>query len=341
MSPGLSNFQIPPPANWQDFESLCWDLWRAIWNDPNTQKNARQGQPQNGVDIFGRPDNGNEWAGVQCKVKNNYNEKSLTEEEILVEVEKAKSFDPKLKSFTIATSGKRDVKFEAISRIITDKHLALGLFPVHIWSWDDILMRLDEHPEIIERHYRALISLLVKTQRPKLSIACCVTDPKTPDKRLMQSAIQDGVAGVITPRSRYHLRITISNSGNADARHARVIISFEEIDIVRVINGPNYRIDNLRNRQPTLQWDNPIGVVYANPNAADSVWELEVKLHKNRWGIISWEAQAQDMNFVNGRFVLLGLESARPNLEIKPYYLQRYEDFWGSENNQRAKMSGH
>ena len=332
MSPGLSNFQIPPPANWQDFEALCYDLWRAIWKDPNTQKNARQGQPQNGVDIFGMPNEGNVWAGVQCKGKDNYSEKALAEKEIFTEVEKAKSFNPKLKSFTIVTSGKRDGKAQELGRIITDKHLAVGLFPVHIWCWDDVLMRLDEYPEIIKKHYSALISLLVTAQTPKLVVACCVTNPKTPDKRLMQSAIRDGVAGVITPRSQYRLQITIGNIGNVDARHAGLIISFDEIDIVKVIHGPNHRIDSLRDKQPTLQWDNTFGIIYANSSAA--VWELEVKLHKNRWGTISWEAQARDMNYINGKYVLLGIEAAKPNHEIKPYYLTRYEDFWAGDNKQ-------
>lgn len=63
--PLFNALQIPPPANWQDFETLCCDLWRRIWNDPNTQKNGRQGQPQHGVDIYGRPGEGHEWAGVQ------------------------------------------------------------------------------------------------------------------------------------------------------------------------------------------------------------------------------------------------------------------------------------
>ncbi|APV44465.1 hypothetical protein Dform_01131 [Dehalogenimonas formicexedens] len=149
----LSSFQVPPPANWQDFESLCCDLWRAIWKDPDTQKNGRQGQPQHGVDIFGRPNQGTSWAGVQCKGKDNYAEKSLTEEEVESEVEKAKSFKPSLKSFAIATSGKRDAKIQQLGRNITDKHLLQGLFPFRVWSWDDILEKLDEYPDIVEKYY--------------------------------------------------------------------------------------------------------------------------------------------------------------------------------------------
>jgi len=152
----LSNLQVPPPANWQDFESLCCDLWRAIWKDPNTQKNGRQGQQQHGVDISGRPDQGASWAGVQCKGKDNYGGGSLTEGEVEAEVEKAKSFKPPLACFIIATSGKRDVAIQEIARGITEKHSAIGLFSFHIWSWDDILSHLDEYPDVIEKYYAGL-----------------------------------------------------------------------------------------------------------------------------------------------------------------------------------------
>lgn len=154
--PRFSSFQIPPPSKWQDFESLCCDLWREIWKDPNTQKNGRQGQPQHGVDIFGRPDQGELWAGVQCKGKDNYAEKTITEEEVETEVEKAKSFTPRLSQFIIATSGKRDANIQKVARRITEKNLSKGLFSVYIWSWQDILDRLEEFPEIIESYYSGL-----------------------------------------------------------------------------------------------------------------------------------------------------------------------------------------
>ena len=95
----LSNFQYPPPKNWQDFEKLCRDLWREIWRDPNTQKNGRSGQDQHGVDVYGRPNEGEKWAGVQCKGKDNYSNKTVTEKELLEEVEKAKNFTPALSTW--------------------------------------------------------------------------------------------------------------------------------------------------------------------------------------------------------------------------------------------------
>jgi hypothetical protein len=100
---------IPPPKNWQDFEYLCWLLWRDIWNDPKTQKNGRQGQPQYGVDIFGQPERQFAWHGIQCKGKHALYGAQLTKDEIDIETEKAKSFSPRLGHFIIATTSPRDI----------------------------------------------------------------------------------------------------------------------------------------------------------------------------------------------------------------------------------------
>ena len=106
--PNFLNSQVPPPRHWQDFEDMCCDLWREIWDDRNTQKNGRQGQSQNGVDVYGRPNQGQSWAGVQCKGKDNYADKSLTEKEVEEEVTKAKSFEPPLSEFIIASTGPKE-----------------------------------------------------------------------------------------------------------------------------------------------------------------------------------------------------------------------------------------
>ena len=74
--------QINPPANWQDFEDLCHKLWREIWGDLDTQKHGRQGQSQNGVDIFGKPIYQEGYCGVQCKGKNNNYNSQLTIKEL-------------------------------------------------------------------------------------------------------------------------------------------------------------------------------------------------------------------------------------------------------------------
>lgn len=43
-----------PPKSWEEFEDLCADLYVLIWKDPETQKHGRQGQPQGGIDIYGK-----------------------------------------------------------------------------------------------------------------------------------------------------------------------------------------------------------------------------------------------------------------------------------------------
>ncbi|MHB8103515.1 MAG: SIR2 family protein [Methanosarcina sp.] len=149
--PRFSSLQIPPPSNSSKFESLCCDLWREIWEDPNTKKNGRRGQTQNGVDIYGRPHNGDLWSGIQCKCKNIDLNKNLTESEVKEEVRKAKNFEPKLSEFIIATTGPKDAKIEELARNITQEHLKESLFSVNIWGWEDIKDHLSL--EIANRYY--------------------------------------------------------------------------------------------------------------------------------------------------------------------------------------------
>ena len=58
-------------------------------------------------------------AGIQSKGKDNYSDKSLTKDEVRHEVEKAKSFTPKLSQFIIATTSLKDGKLQELARSIT------------------------------------------------------------------------------------------------------------------------------------------------------------------------------------------------------------------------------
>jgi hypothetical protein len=135
------------PANWQDFETLCKKLWGEIWNCPEIQKNGRLGQEQAGVDVFGIPAGEAAYYGIQCKGKTEYNDKHLqfTEAEIKKEIEKAKTFDPKLKKFYLATTALNDVKIQAFVRQKNIEHLHANLFEVHLFCWESIAELIDEH----------------------------------------------------------------------------------------------------------------------------------------------------------------------------------------------------
>ncbi len=155
-----TNTQQKPPTNWQDFQLLCTDLWRQIWNDPGTQPNGRSGQPQHGVDICGRPNRGSSWEGIQCKGKDTRYGKTVTNKELWEEVKKAKAFSPRIDNYILATTAPDDGKIQQIAREITADHLKQGLFSVEVWGWDSIHQRLTDYPQVYEKWYGPLNSKL-------------------------------------------------------------------------------------------------------------------------------------------------------------------------------------
>jgi len=146
--------QLPHPESWIAFEDLCWGLWKCIWRHDGTKKNGRRGQPQHGVDIYGRPGNGESWAGVQCKGKDRYTKKELTTTEVQAESTKARSFAPRLAQYTIATTAPRDEALQRFSRTLSDGNVKEGRFPVDVCGWDDIVDLLYEHtPRVAAQYY--------------------------------------------------------------------------------------------------------------------------------------------------------------------------------------------
>ncbi len=160
----LSELQIPPPADENQLESLCLDLYRGEFGK-QTQKNGRRGQPQNGVDIF-VPDKD---IGIQCK-KRDYNGK-IKKQELLAEVKKAKKFVPALKKFILATTCKRDAKIQEEARLISEQHKGKNLFSVQVHSWEEIKELLDNQPEVYKKYYPAPsnISPIIKSVQSESS----------------------------------------------------------------------------------------------------------------------------------------------------------------------------
>jgi len=138
---------LPKPQNWQDFESLCKKLWGEIWKCEEIKKNGRSGQSQHGVDVYGNPRGEKSYWGIQCKGKDEYSHKQLTEDEVLVEIENAKNFEPKLKKLYFATTANKDVVIEAFFRKKNIEHLEADLFELHLYSWEDIVDLIFEYRE--------------------------------------------------------------------------------------------------------------------------------------------------------------------------------------------------
>ena len=149
--PRLASTQLPPPSSWEEFENIAHAIWKEEWGDEHAQKNGRNGQAQNGVDIFG--ERKGQQLGVQCKGKDNFTNKNLTEKEIRTECKKAKTFRPKLKELIFATTGPRDASIQEIARRITQEHKGKRLFKVRVYSWPDILTLLEKHDDIARSYY--------------------------------------------------------------------------------------------------------------------------------------------------------------------------------------------
>src|SRR5580658_595748 len=124
--PSPPTTDLPMPKSWDEFEDITADVLKGRWETPHVTRNGRSGQPQNGVDIYGRAkhlDGG--YAGAQCKRVDNI---SMTV--IVGEVAKAETFKPPLKEYIIATTARRDAPLQEKIRLLTADRLAHGKFPV-------------------------------------------------------------------------------------------------------------------------------------------------------------------------------------------------------------------
>ena len=144
----LSNRSLPKPETWQEFEHHAWLLFRSELNDPATEKNGRQGQAQHGVDVYGRR-NCKDWVGVQCKQKM---DEAVLEAELREEVEKAKSFSPKIKEYILVTTARRDAGIQKVAREITDELTGTEHeFSVSVWGWDQFQEHASMHSDVWEK----------------------------------------------------------------------------------------------------------------------------------------------------------------------------------------------
>ncbi|MEM9556870.1 MAG: SUMF1/EgtB/PvdO family nonheme iron enzyme [Acidobacteriota bacterium] len=136
---------LPRPRNWQDFEDLALDLFRALWQSPMASKNGRSGQPQAGVDVFGQSADGARWFGVQCKKKF---DQPVTAAELEGELAKAQKFNPTLSKYILATTAPRDAAIQERARELSTRTLEVAVF-----AWDDVCEALDGRTDLLRKHF--------------------------------------------------------------------------------------------------------------------------------------------------------------------------------------------
>ena len=149
--PTRAHSELPRPKSWDEFEDIVWDIYTRLWNDPHADRYGRNGQPQHGVDIVGRPKYlDRRLAGVQCK---RYAVGSLTRRIIKAEVLKAEKFRGPLAEYTIATTEARDENLQSFVLQLCEERMAQGRFPVYLDFWESIWGRLTDYPKLLRKHY--------------------------------------------------------------------------------------------------------------------------------------------------------------------------------------------
>ncbi|WP_288408888.1 hypothetical protein [uncultured Herbaspirillum sp.] len=138
----------PPPANWQDFQVLTFHLVCQTCDHNFVTEYGRQGQRQDGVDVYGPTFDGRN-LGVQCKEMDSG--KSLTKAMIKKEADLAKNFKPELDQFIIATTLPNDVK---VHKYIADLNASGNYkFQISSWFWDRYQANLNGSTELVNAVY--------------------------------------------------------------------------------------------------------------------------------------------------------------------------------------------
>jgi|GEM_PF-1007429 len=137
---------LPPPSNWQDLQSLAAEIARTRYDPQSVQEYGRQGQGQQGVDVYAMDKFGKS-IGIQCKET----KKALTENVVLKEADEAKKFSPALDYFIIATTARRDAVLQAaVFRINKSDQFP---FRIRIDSWDEMMDDINRFGAVLNNCY--------------------------------------------------------------------------------------------------------------------------------------------------------------------------------------------
>ncbi|WP_116799794.1 hypothetical protein [Pseudomonas syringae] len=140
---------MPPPANWQDFQTLMGDVARSKYVGESVQEYGRQGQRQDGVDVYAT-DILEKCIGIQCKETKN---PSLTIKHVDDEIIKARKFTPALDLFIIATTARADARLQNHVNLLNSTGTIK--FKVQLWFWDEINQFINRSHAVMSSSYMA------------------------------------------------------------------------------------------------------------------------------------------------------------------------------------------
>ncbi|MDD2018895.1 hypothetical protein [Pseudomonas putida] len=157
--PTVTTSRLPTPTSWDEFEDICKTSFGLRWSNPNLSRHGRQGQQQDGVDIYGR-DSHELFVGVQCKNTT----RTITEQLITSECSKAEKFRPTIQALYIATTAERDVHIQAFARELSNERVAEEKFPVEVVFWADVISDLAKDDTAVRQHFPQFFNQNTVTQ---------------------------------------------------------------------------------------------------------------------------------------------------------------------------------
>ena len=149
--PTYSNAQVIKPKSWEEFEEIVCSAAKIRFNNPDFSLHGRQGQAQDGVDVYGDDHKGH-LIGLQCKKTS----VGVSKATILDEISKAEAFEPPISKLYIATTAEADVKVQTGVRSLSAERVSKGQFAVQILFWGDIWSDLTKDKASLYQHYPEL-----------------------------------------------------------------------------------------------------------------------------------------------------------------------------------------
>ncbi|QGL81744.1 hypothetical protein [Stenotrophomonas maltophilia] len=146
--PTIPSSIVPPPKSWEEFEDISLSAAKLRWNSTDFFRNGRQGQSQDGVDIWGHDDH-DRYIGVQCK----NTVAGITLAVVESEIDKAESFAPTLDRLYIATTAPRDATLQRSVREMSQSRGREGKFKVDVLFWDDLCQDLAKDESVFFSYY--------------------------------------------------------------------------------------------------------------------------------------------------------------------------------------------
>ncbi|WP_321942192.1 hypothetical protein [Paraburkholderia tropica] len=146
--PTISSSKVPAPKSWDEFEDISLSAAKLRWSSTDFFRHGRQGQKQDGVDIWGHDDDGRH-LGLQCKNTTG----GISLDVVESEIKNAAKFTPKLDRLYIVTTAPRDTEIQKLVREISKNRDKAGDFKVDVLFWDDVCNDLAKDEKVFFGHY--------------------------------------------------------------------------------------------------------------------------------------------------------------------------------------------